>query len=106
MISCLIVLLLSILNMEIVLGQEVTSVVNASKASDDYRTREVATDDGYIANIEGGNGYPYLRIPIRYQLQKYELSDGDLGQHRTIRRQRWQCLFRHLLLADFLIYRQ
>jgi hypothetical protein len=78
LISCLIVLLLSILNMEIVLGQEVTSVVNASKASDDYRTREVATDDGYIANIEGGNGYPYLRIPIRYQLQKYELSDGDL----------------------------
>lgn len=33
-------------------------------------------------------------------------DEEDLGQHRTIRRQRWQCLFRHLLLADFLIYRQ
>ena len=30
----------------------------------------------------------------------------QLRQHRTIRRQRWQCLFRHLLLADFLIYRK
>lgn len=43
LVSCLIVLLLSILNMKIALGQEVTSVVNASKASDDYKTGEVAT---------------------------------------------------------------
>ena len=34
------------------------------------------------------------------------LREKVLGQRRAIRRQRWQCLFRHLLLADFLIYRQ
>ncbi len=29
-----------------------------------------------------------------------------LGKYRTIRRRIWRCLFRHLLLADFSIYRQ
>ncbi len=30
----------------------------------------------------------------------------DLRKYRTIRRHIWRCLFRHLLLADFSIYRQ
>ena len=29
-----------------------------------------------------------------------------LRKYRTIRRHIWRCLFRHLLLADFSIYRQ
>ena len=35
-----------------------------------------------------------------------ERNGIDLGQYRTIRRQRRRCLFRHLLLADFSIYLQ
>ena len=31
---------------------------------------------------------------------------GNLRKYRTIRRHIWRCLFRHLLLADFSIYRQ
>ena len=31
---------------------------------------------------------------------------ADLRQYRTIRRQRWRCLFRHLLLAEISIYLQ
>ena len=33
-------------------------------------------------------------------------DDGTLRQYRTIRWQRRRCLFRYLLLADFLIYLQ
>lgn len=76
-VSCLIVLLLSILSMEIALGQEVTGVMNSSKASADYRTGEATTDDGYIVSLEVDGGYLHLRIPIGYQLQEYELSDGE-----------------------------
>ncbi|MBQ9039788.1 MAG: hypothetical protein IJ119_09955 [Clostridia bacterium] len=36
-----------------------------------------------------------------------ELAAGwKLRKYRTIRRHIWRCLFRHLLLADFSIYRQ
>ena len=33
-------------------------------------------------------------------------GDEVLGHYRTIRRQRWRCLFCHLLLAEISIYLQ
>ena len=73
-VSCMIVLLLSILSLEIALGQETTSVVNAPKASGDYRTGEVTADGGYVVNLEVDDGFLTLTIPADFQYQPDELT--------------------------------
>lgn len=73
-ISCMIALLLSILSLEIALGQETTSVVNTPKASGDYRTGEVTTDGGYVVNLEVDDGFLTLTIPADFQYQPDELT--------------------------------
>ena len=61
-------------------------------------------------DIEPTEGYPaYVKPPFIAKYPYYDETDTGtlyLGNYRTIRRHIWRCLFRHLLLADFSIYRQ
>ena len=68
----------------------------SSDGRDYYEVRAVNhdTDEDYLLN---GFNLTCAEVCIRRKL---------LRQYRTIRRQRWRCLFCHLLLAEISIYLQ
>ena len=79
LISCLLILLLSVWNMNIALGEESTSVHSIPKSSDGENA-----DEAYAVNLAVEGGILRLFVPKCYQLQAYELSDIETYPHSYV----------------------
>lgn len=73
--SCLMVLFLLVLNLEIALSQEQSGIDAIPQDSADYSIGVENADGSYIVNLEADGGYLSLLLPIEFKLQEYELSD-------------------------------
>ena len=75
--SCLLALLLSVLPLEMALGQEQSNIASLPKASANHSMDSEKTEDSYIANLAVDGSHLCLLLPIGFQLQQYELSDNE-----------------------------
>ena len=73
--SCLMVLFLLVLNLEIALGQEQSGIDAIPQDSADHSIGAENADGGYVVNLEVDGGFLALTIPADYQYQPVELTE-------------------------------
>lgn len=73
--SCLMVLFLLVLNLEIALGQEQSGIDAIPQDFADHSIGAENADGGYVVNLEVDGGFLSLTIPADYQYQPVELTE-------------------------------
>ena len=73
--SCLMVLFLLVLNLEIALGQEQSGIDAIPQDFADHSIGAENADGGYVVNLEVDGGFLALTIPADYQYQPVELTE-------------------------------
>ena len=73
--SCLMVLFLLVLNLEIALGQEQSGIDAIPQDFADHSIGAENADGGYVVNLEVDGGVLALTLPADYQYQPVELTE-------------------------------